>query len=744
MRKKYVINLKNQPVIGYFKDRYLLLFAVLMGCLSACDGNLKLNEDVLAKKSISSLDSKKDTSKKNTTSKKVDNEAKKTEPEKEKPESKPEDENKIKEEKDKKKDEKLPEPPKPKFPPDRALLAMSPLINPTRPQDEVYLGDWRLFIFTLDDEARKSSGFLYSMTNWYGDALLEFGPDLIPIPLDVIAYNDVLPFACDDARTKDELGECRRLEIFVPPYCYDKARYIIGPLEDAVWDYYRNAALRHGEGWNTTQVDCATWLASLQALYLNDRIADELNKVSEFRPFDNEVLLETFRENQQLLVATRPPICMAEQRHDGGTMRGREPVKLPVKIGKGITPCDEEENNIEENVIVVGDNAVVRRVCDIPLTGNLTVNGASFSPMKNNKLDDKNFRGVVSSQNNTVPSLNITSFNTQLGNGRPLDSRIAKNACALTSVVQFDNTSDTEQIIKADVTGVTFTNLFGAEQARVFLTSDGDDIVSDDDYWAIFYKPSEIKCQEQVIAVELLGHREGDFRDNLVMRYNAATEDLFLGLKSDHYIEGFGHDGHQAFLSYTIHTYDGSTFEKFKDIRQQFASCYLATDPWALQFIELDASEHLGELNNVDCLKECPLEVAEYAVRSQCFSNSRANQRWQNDSAGYWSMNSIKNVTGNIIVNPGWLGPNLNVEVYVQKFDEPIFYGPRTIRTTDKVGQVMVELPGLVEGDRVLIKAEESCCEDYDLVIPCVPEFTGFAGRVSIPYVPAIIAPPPF
>src|SRR5690606_25403974 len=100
-------------------------------------------------------------------------------------------------------------------------------------------------------------------------------------------------------------------------------------------------------------------------------------------------------------------------------------------------------------------------------------------------------------------------------------------------------------------------------------------------------------------------------------------------------------------------------------------------------------------------------------------------------------------VHGNVIINPGWLAPDLDYEIYIQKFDEAVFKGPRTIRRTDDCGQLMAELPTLVEGDRVLIKAEDNCCDDYDLVIPCVPEFTGFAGAPGIPFVPVPPGPPP-
>ena len=38
----------------------------------------------------------------------------------------------------------------------------------------------------------------------------------------------------------------------------------------------------------------------------------------------------------------------------------------------------------------------------------------------------------------------------------------------------------------------------------------------------------------KVLAVELLGHRQEDFRDVLHMTFNDSSDDLFLGLRADY------------------------------------------------------------------------------------------------------------------------------------------------------------------------------------------------------------------
>ncbi len=250
----------------------------------------------------------------------------------------------------------------------------------------------------------------------------------------------------------------------------------------------------------------------------------------------------------------------------------------------------------------------------------------------------------------------------------------------------------------------------------------------------------------------MLGHRTEDFRDVLHMRFEEESGDLFLGLRADFELNEDEVDGERAFLAYTISTWDGRDERGRQVLRQDISNCYEAADVWAREFfITRDFQLYDDECCvGGRCADRCdvfrligPLEAAEFAVRSQCFSNSRSNGRWRTDDSGYWSINTDHGVAGNIIVNPGWLAPNLDFEVYIQKFDEAVFKGPRTVVTTDCVGQLMVDLPTVVEGDRILLKAQDSCCNDYDLVLPCVPDFTGFAGAPGLPYVPVTLGPPP-
>jgi hypothetical protein len=639
--------------------------------------------------------------------------------------------------------------------------------DPADPHNERFLDDWRFRVFTIDDQTRPTSPVYFGETGPDGNALLGLPSYMFALPLVINAYNDVLPLECGPIENdiepnfvnhRDKHGtncHCQDLEIFIPPYCHDKAVWLLGPLEDALWRFYKQSAMKRGEAWNPSQVDCGTWLANLQLLILTKEVSDELNELSDRDDmiFRDQSLHKALQENQHLLVPTRPPICMAERRHNGGGMRRGDQLTINGDyilddFGGVFGPTEVLPD--DDPIAIDSNTGLANFICSEGLweTGELRVNNFVFSSFKNYVLDDDDFIGTVSDHPDIDEKLDASIYNVRLSNGRELDHDKYDDACALTTMIEFTNKDDDELDLQQITTGVTFTDIFQAGEANVYLTSDGDAVVDDDDYWAIFYRPSDLEREEKVIAVELLGHRKEDFRDVLHMTFDDMTDNLFLGLRADYEMNEEEVDGERAFLGFTMHVWDGSTDLGKRAVRENIANCYEAADVWARQFF---ISKHFA-FRKDDCHIDgdckiskfiAPLKAAEFAVRSQCFSNSRANQRWRTDDSGYWSINTEHGVHGNIVVNPGWLAPNLDYEIYIQKFDEAVFKGPRTIRRTDDCGQLMAAIPTLVEGDRVLIKSEDNCCDDYDLVIPCVPEFTGFAGAPGIPYVPLTLGPPP-
>ncbi len=608
--------------------------------------------------------------------------------------------------------------------------------DPANPQNERFLNNWHFEVFSIDDSAESFSPSYSANSSFDGTAAVGLPAYMLNLPMVIRAHNDLVALDCDS--NFSENCPANSFEIFIPAYCSDKAIWLLGPVENSLWSYYKRASRRFAEAWNPSQVDCATWLSTLQLLILTDEVNDALE---DFQDID-KAITEALQYNQQLLVPTRPPICMAERRHSNGNIERGEEISCPASLNS-VTIDDVSKGN---DVLAIGSSGMVMDLCEFRLDASLTINGQIFNAQKSYSLDDDSFLGLIHDHNDIATKINASLFNVKLGNGRGLDDDKYDDACALSSVVKLTNTDDDEQdILKGS--GVTFADLFGEGLNTVtYLTSDGDTVVDDHDTWAIFYDAHSRSSEERVLAVELLGNREKDYRDVLYMNLDPGTENLFLGLGANYELNEEEVDGESAFFSYTIHTWDGSSAKGKRAIRRNIANCYEAADPWARQFFvreDFETKTAIVDGINVTESKISPLVAAEFAVRSQCFSNSRANQRWRSADVGFWSMNTDYGVAGNVVVNPGWLAADMDFEIYIQRFDEAVFKGPRTIKRSDDSGQLMIEVPTLVEGDRVLIKTEDNCCDDYELVIPCVPEFTGFAGAPGVPFVPSILSPIP-
>lgn len=586
--------------------------------------------------------------------------------------------------------------------------------NPADPAAERFLGHWEIEAYNLNLNGLRSGPSYVGTTDYSGISPLMLPKDMFSLPLIVKAHNELLALSNDDAAD---------LEIMIPPFCGDKAIWLVGPVENAVWNYYKEASQHFAQAWNASQIDCASWLSSLQLLIPTDVVEDALYDAETSM---DEAVKEAFQQNQNFLLPTRPPICMAERRHKGGSMERADIIQSPHSL----TNFDMDYDSAFVNV---ANNGLVDNLCGLSLKTNLMVNGVLFNPTYHYVLDDPNFVGSVHDHNDISSELDVTVYNVKLGNGRKLDNNSYDSACALSSVIEFTNLDNDEQDLKRG-SGVSFDNLFGdGLNTAIYLTSDGDKTVDDHDTWAILYNSEAQHNEEQVIAVELLGHRQEDYRDVLRMNFDPEKEKLFLGLRKDFELSEEDSAGGRAFLAYTVHTWDGSHPEGIRALRKDAANCFEAADPWARQFFN-------REDLRVDRLT--PLRAAEFAVRSQCFSNSRANQRWRTEEVGYWSIGSDYGVHGNVVINPGWLAPDLEFDFYVQRFDEAVFKGPNVKGRTDGTGQIMVEIPTLMEGDRVLLRAADACCSDYDLILPCVPEFTGFIGMPGVPYIPSTLVPP--
>lgn len=562
---------------------------------------------------------------------------------------------------------------------------------------DLWSGKWLLQIVSIDNQARQLGQAHQAKTKHDGSATIKLPLDLFEHPL-VIRANHIC--------MEEDPGECRSFEIFVPPNCYGEALWNVGPFEDALWRFYRKAAMRGAEAWDPGQASCNSWVTSLQEL---DIVLDV-----GAGPFDEAAFVMALQENQHLLVATRDPICLAEHRHDGGSLERKDMVPIGAFEyalgGTQIVPEDE---------VLVESDGMVSGICGIDLDGQLAINGTVFTPDAGARhtLDDNNFDGLVFDQGEIDTLMDASVFVTRHGNGLELAHPDFDDVCSTTTLVEVTNKDDDEQDALTG-SGVTLTDLFDAgDDTLVYLTSDGDQAIDSDDVWAILYSSNDALDEARVLTVSLLGHRQEDFRDVLHLQLSGpGAENLSIALRADYELNEEEVDGERAFFGYTMTSWDSSSDEGRQAIRRNFLGCYEAADEWARQYF--DPAEIGQEVS--------PFVAAEAEVRSQCFSNSRSQQRWQIDDVGFWMMNTHHGVRPNLAVNPGWLAPGLDFEIYIKKFDEAVFKGPRTIKTTDESGQLMTAIPTLVDGDSVIIKSEDSCCDDYDLVLTCDATFGGF------------------
>jgi len=450
-----------------------------------------------------------------------------------------------------------------------------------------------------------------------------------------------------------------------------------------------------------------------------------------------------------------------------------ENAKIPDEFYAG----NQLENLRSRNSVTVNEKGLLRSLCGIEhhdnlqpmrLRPKLIVNDRDIKKADEQyTLDDKNFNGHISyyrNDKNTLHDLNIRMASVRHTNGLPKDSDDFEEVCSVTIMTDFINTSDSNEDIKTG-SGLLFRDLFdhdddqpsaAFDDAAIWYTSSGNRVVDNEDTWAILFDKSPIVdhgllhacgsqlfcdhpypvplCEpfdrfsprydmvqffklhpnffphviEEAFVVELLGFRKGDYRDNLHMVFNDDEEDLFIGLLADYELRPAQTDGEQANFATTI------TYLNKQNMRPTLRACYQSADYLARQQIDVLL------LN-----KEIPVVVAANMIaESRCFSNSAANQQWQDYRLGLFSMNGHKQVRPNLFIPSGWLGPDLTYELYLKKYDEAVFVGPIGYFHTQFFIGAVAEIPTATEGDEVMFVAQDACCNTFKVSMPAAPELT--------------------
>ncbi len=682
-----------------------------------------------------------------------------------------------------------------------ATLQLEVKLDPYRPHNEWFRGAWRIGVHNIDDHGRPSTPTWYGNTDYKGQADISLPAFMFKQPMLITAINVAHPLLSGPRAL-------RTLKAFLPANCNIK-RITVDPFADASWRYsYSLAARRGAYNWTPSNVDCALLGKSGALLRKTPEVVDAMRAISRSRNMTLalEPLILASQRYTRYIFKTRPPLCFPERRHSGGGMREGE-IITPLDALD-----DSEERFIHQfsdpamaddsaqfygglalaahrrgNTASVGENGLLRTLCanansnEIPpvdktmfFRPSLIINGQSLAlPDTTYDLDDRGFYGHIASfvDPPLLENLSIKTYTVRQTNGFEKDHDKYTQVCSATILTTITNTSHDEQDIEVG-SGLIFEDLFdqsgsGVDEnpelgpnntdAVVLTTSSGNRSIEEEDRWAIIFDADAIAipgnllglcnphlfCSDTIpnfspariqeaLVVELLGHRKGDFRDDLEMSFDEAQENLFIGLRADHELRGKNQPGDESNFMTTL------TYINQKNVQESLALCYEAADFLTRQHID------------VVSIEEGPI-VAQAAVmiaRSRCFSNSLANQRWQNYNVGLWTMNGHKGVNPNLLIPMGWTARRLFYDVFIKKFDESVFRGPVASFMPDPYGGEALEIPTLSEGDEILFAAEHACCQDYQVSVPCA------AGppAIPVPGVPVVLdttgrampaAPPP-
>ena len=615
----------------------------------------------------------------------------------------------------------------PPLPPGIGTLMLSISGTPAQPYDARFKNDWYVRAYNIDDYGRPLGPAYFGWSDFGGKVDIHMPIEMFSMPMVVKACNEAAPLT---SGTVGDLAFSTK-EAFIPPFC-NQHRITVDPITTALWrDMYALGTQYGAQSWSPSNVDCALWAKSGIFFYLLGRVQAALYRVPQL---DNILIpiIPAIRDNPFIFFKTRVPQCIAEVRHNGSGLNE----------GPVINPKDLETAR-GKNTPTVGRNGLIRTLCADAEHQNIF---KSSLIINNNKLDlpdniydleSNDFVGNVASWQNPayLSDFSIREYTVRHTNGYPRNHDMFEQVCSATALTIIENNRDEKRVLKVG-SGLKLENLFGdaGPDTLVWLTSSGDNTITDEDTWAIFFNsknysfPKDLlgKCNpslfcrygipnfstaliDEVIIVELLGFRTGDFRDVLMLDYDHRKEDLFIGQRAEYVLEPTGLGGDQTNFMTTV------TYLNKYNKNTTLSLCDEASDDLSRQHI-----------NQIEILspKLSIVGAAEMIAKSKCFSNSAANQRFQNYNTGLTSMNNHKGVLTNLFIPFAWASPTVRYDIFLKKFNESVFRGPITTVMPHFTG-LSLEIPTLSEGDELLFASEAACCGDFKVTIPCTPTPSG-------------------
>ncbi|MCA9508124.1 MAG: hypothetical protein KC505_06880 [Myxococcales bacterium] len=582
-------------------------------------------------------------------------------------------------------------------------------INPSILEDlnEKIAEFWTIEAYPIDDYGQINGRKFYGRSDKNGIAHINIDSEYLASPFVIKAINEIY--------FDDQKHEQAQYEIFLPAHSQEKF-ITIDATADALWQYYKEAANLMGQSFSPSLVDQYkfgsnddTWFNNLKKIREHKIMREALQSIKASAKFhlDRSTIEQLFQKNPSLLQPTRFPHAFTDEMG----YQAYEFTKGDELFDYSFLLDDYQYNkNKDSDPIVIDRNGMPNEICGHQFYTNLEVNGRNVFIDNHYNLDSKDFIGTIHESRKENHSLQTDIINVRHSNGiSPIDNPAFDDACSLTTIAHFQNQQESDYKLDQG-SGFLFHNflIHKGSILSIYQTSNGDKILNDKDSWAIFTIAKDGITQYAVI-VELLGIRQGDFRDALHMKITGDQKtDLFIGLRKSFKLNEAEIDGESAYLKFDISVLDYSDLEKKLRSKKDVTSCLLSLDELERQMVSKNI--FLPEAD----LAQSALMIA----RSQCFSATQKQQSFNTTDARYWSISNNHGVYPNVLINTGWLPPKTEVEIFVEKWHDSIFKGPRMVGYTDEYGQLFLSIPTIVEGDRLLLKPLPN--KGYDLVIPVV------------------------
>lgn len=114
----------------------------------------------------------------------------------------------------------------------RDTISLMIRTDPANPQNERFLGAWRLELFNIDDLAQPTGPSHFARSGPDGNLLAGLPSEMLMLPLVIVGHNNLLAQAFEETKSRTPNTDCENstFEIFVPPLLQRQGRLAFRPI----------------------------------------------------------------------------------------------------------------------------------------------------------------------------------------------------------------------------------------------------------------------------------------------------------------------------------------------------------------------------------------------------------------------------------------------------------------------------------------------------------------------------------